>query len=123
MVIVCFVQKSAGEAVVSLTREYQKARRNTSLEEAKDVWEGADMVVKVKEPLEPEISLAEVWPGPFYVSPSRGECGVDSKIDGASDCRIGYETVPGGKDGSPSSSPTHERDCGEGCGPCGGTGA
>ena len=51
-----FVQKSAGEGSGFSDQEYRKAG-STLVEGAKEVWEGADMVVKVKEPLESEFSL------------------------------------------------------------------
>jgi alanine dehydrogenase len=50
------VEKRAGEGSGFSDHEYQKAGA-TLIERAKDVWVEADMVVKVKEPLEPEFQL------------------------------------------------------------------
>jgi alanine dehydrogenase len=51
-----YVQTSAGEGVGFTDDDYMSAGAKI-LSEAKDVWETCDMVVKVKEPLEPEYNL------------------------------------------------------------------
>jgi alanine dehydrogenase len=50
------VERSAGEGSGFPDQEYRKAGA-TLVERARDVWEAAGMVVKVKEPLEEEFSL------------------------------------------------------------------
>ena len=50
------VQKSAGEGSGIKDEEYVKAGA-TIVDEAKDVWGKADLVMKVKEPIEPEFPL------------------------------------------------------------------
>ena len=112
------VERGAGEGSGFSDQEFRKAGA-TLVEEAKDVWEGAGMVVKVKEPPGAGNFSAKVWSGSFCISPSRGEWGADSKIDGASDCRHWLRNRPGAR-WFASSSPADERDCGKGLGPCGG---
>ena len=46
------VEKGAGEGGGFSDHEYQRAGA-TLIEKAEDIWNEADMVVKVKEPLEP----------------------------------------------------------------------
>ncbi|MGZ3615113.1 MAG: alanine dehydrogenase, partial [Thermodesulfobacteriota bacterium] len=50
------VEKTAGIGSGFSDKEYREAGA-TLIDREKDVWAGAEMVVKVKEPLEPEISL------------------------------------------------------------------
>ena len=93
-----FVEKSAGEGSGFSDQEYRKAGA-TLVEEAKDVWEGTDMVVKVKEPLEPEISLlrsGQVLFAYLHLAASRE---LTLKLIERRIVGIGYETVQG-QDGS-----------------------
>ena len=92
------VERSAGEGSGFSDQEYRKAGA-TLVEGGKDIWEGADMVVKVKEPLEPEISL--MWPGQvlftyLHLAANRE---LTLKLMERRIVGIGYETVQG-QDGS-----------------------
>jgi alanine dehydrogenase len=93
-----FVQKSAGEGSGFSDQEYRKAGA-TLVEEAKDVWEGADMVVKVKEPLEPEISLLRSGQVLFAYLHLAANRELTLKLMERRIVGIGYETVQG-QDGS-----------------------
>jgi alanine dehydrogenase len=55
------VERKAGEGSGFSDQEYRKAGA-TLVEGAKDVWDEADIVVKVKEPLEPEFPLDVINP-------------------------------------------------------------
>jgi alanine dehydrogenase len=92
------VEKSAGEGSGFSDQEYQKAGA-ILVEGGNDIWEGADMVVKVKEPLEPEISL--MWSGQvlftyLHLAANRE---LTLKLMERRIVGIGYETVQG-QDGS-----------------------
>ncbi len=63
------VEKGAGAGSGFSDHEYEKAGA-ILVDKAKDIWEEADMVVKVKEPLEPEFPLDETRAGSFHLSPS-----------------------------------------------------
>jgi alanine dehydrogenase len=86
------VEKGAGEGSGFSDHEYQRAGA-TLIERAEDVWNEADMVVKVKEPLEPEFP----WMRPgqvlftyLHLAADRNltERLIDRRIVG-----MGYETV------------------------------
>jgi len=85
------VEKGAGEGSGFSDLEYHKS--GALIEEAQEVWNEANMVVKVKEPLEPEFS----WMRPgqilftyLHLAADRGltERLIDRRIVG-----MGYETV------------------------------
>ncbi len=87
-----FVEKGAGEGSGFSDHEYQRAGA-TLIEKAEDIWNEADMVVKVKEPLEPEFP----WMRPgqvlftyLHLAADRNltERLIDRRIVG-----MGYETV------------------------------
>src|SRR5512139_510055 len=93
-----FVQKSAGEGSGFSDQEYRKAGA-TLVEKAGDVWEGADMVVKVKEPLEPEFSLMKPGQVLFTYLHLAADRDLTLKLLERRVVGIGYETVQE-KDGS-----------------------
>ena len=86
------VEKGAGEGSGFSEHEYQRAGA-TLVEKAEDIWKEADMVVKVKEPLQPEFS----WMRPgqvlftyLHLAADRRltELLIERRIIG-----LGYETV------------------------------
>jgi alanine dehydrogenase len=92
------VERSAGEGSGFSDQEYQKAGA-TLVEKAGDVWEGANMVVKVKEPLEQEIFFMRSGQVLFAYLHLAANRELTLKL---MECRvvgIGYETVQG-QDGS-----------------------
>jgi len=64
-----FVQKGAGEGSRISDEDYTRAGAKI-LETAKDVFDSADMIVKVKEPLEPEFDPLPRRPDSFHISSS-----------------------------------------------------
>ena len=86
------VEKSAGEGSGFSDQEYRKAGA-TLVERADDVWGGGDMVVKVKEPLEPEFPLmkrGQVLFTYFHLAANRE---LTLKLMERRIVAIGYETV------------------------------
>jgi alanine dehydrogenase len=92
------VERSAGEGSGFSDQEYRKAGA-TVVERAKDVWEGADMVVKVKEPLGPEFSLMRPGQILFTYLHLAANRELTLKLMERRIVGIGYETVQG-RDGS-----------------------
>jgi alanine dehydrogenase len=92
------VEKRAGKGSGFSDREYRKAGA-TLVEGAKDVWEGADMVVKVKEPLEPEFPLMRSGQVLFTYLHLAANRELTLKLMERRIVGIGYETVQG-QDGS-----------------------
>jgi len=92
------VEKGAGIGSGFSDKEYREAGA-TLVERKKDVWAEAEMVVKVKEPLEPEISLMRPGQVLFTYLHLAAARELTLKLV---DCRvvaIGYETVQA-QDGS-----------------------
>jgi alanine dehydrogenase len=92
------IQKGAGEGSGFSDQGYQKAGA-TLIEKAKDVWDQADMVVKVKEPLEPELSWMRPWQVLFTFLHLAADESLTKKLLEARVIGIAYETVQG-RDGS-----------------------
>src|SRR5512139_9006 len=92
------VEKGAGAGSGFPDQEYRKAGA-TLVGGAKDVWEEADMVVKVKEPLEPEISLMRPGQVLFTYLHLAANRDLTLKLMERRIVGIGYETVQG-RDGS-----------------------
>ena len=92
------VERSAGEGSGFSDLEYQRAGA-TLVERVKDVWDGADMVVKVKEPLEPEFPLMRRGQVLFTYLHLAANRELTLKLMERRIVGIGYETVQG-HDGS-----------------------
>lgn len=86
------VEKGAGGGSGFSDHEYQKAGA-TLIDKAKNIWDEADMIVKVKEPLEPEFP----WMKPGQVLFTYLHLAADRELTGKLLERcivgIGYETV------------------------------
>ena len=100
------VEKGAGEGSGFTDQEYQKAGA-ILVEKKEDVWGEAEMVVKVKEPLEPEFPLMKPGQILFTYLHLAADRDLTLKLMERRIVGIGYETVQE-RDGSSSSSPTHE---------------
>jgi len=92
------VEKGAGEGSGFSDEEYQEAGA-ILVEWAKDVWMEAEMVVKVKEPLEPEIPLMRPGQILFTYLHLAADRGLTLKLMERRIVAIGYETVQA-QDGS-----------------------
>ena len=86
------VEKRAGEGSGFSDNEYQKAGA-TLIEGAKDIWDEADMVVKVKEPLEPEFPLMKPNQILFTYLHLAADRELTVKLLDRRIVGIGYETV------------------------------
>jgi alanine dehydrogenase len=102
-----FVEKGAGEGSGFSDHEYQRAGA-TLVEKAEDIWKEADMIVKVKEPLQPEF----LWMRPgqvlftyLHLAADRTltERLIERRIIG-----LGYETVQEQNGGLPLLRPMSE---------------
>jgi alanine dehydrogenase len=91
------VERKAGEGSGFSDQEYRKA--GATLVEAKDVWDEADIVVKVKEPLEPEFPLVRPGQVLFTYLHLAADRKLTLKLMERRIVGIGYETVQG-QDGS-----------------------
>lgn len=92
------VERKAGEGSGFSDQEYRKAGA-TLVEGAKDVWDEADIVVKVKEPLEPEFPLMRPGQVLFTYLHLAADRKLTLKLMERRIVGIGYETVQG-QDGS-----------------------
>ena len=92
------VERKAGEGSGFSDQEYRKAGA-TLVEGAKDVWDEADIVVKVKEPLEPEFPLMRPGQVLFTYLHLAADRKLTLKLMERQIVGIGYETVQG-QDGS-----------------------
>ena len=92
------VERKAGEGSGFSDQEYRKAGA-TLVEGAKDVWDEADIVVKVKEPLEPEFPLMRLGQVLFTYLHLAADRKLTLKLMERRIVGIGYETVQG-QDGS-----------------------
>jgi alanine dehydrogenase len=92
------VEKGAGVGSGFLDHEYEKAGA-ILVDKAKDVWGEADMVVKVKEPLEPEFPLMRPGQVLFTYLHLAADRKLTLKLMERRIVGIGYETVQG-RDGS-----------------------
>jgi alanine dehydrogenase len=92
------VERKAGEGSGFSDQEYRKAGA-TLVEGAKDVWDEADIVVKVKEPLEPEFPLVRPGQVLFTYLHLAADQKLTLKLMERRIVGIGYETVQG-QDGS-----------------------
>lgn len=92
------VERKAGEGSGFSDQEYRKAGA-TLVEGAKDVWDEADIVVKVKEPLEPEFPLVRPGQVLFTYLHLAADRKLTLKLMERRIVGIGYETVQG-QDGS-----------------------
>lgn len=93
-----FVERRAGEGSGFSDREYKEAGA-TLVEKARDIWNEGEIVVKVKEPLEPEFPLMR--PGQILFTYLHLAANRELTLK-LMECRIvgiGYETVQG-QDGS-----------------------
>ena len=93
-----FVERRAGEGSGFSDREYKEAGA-TLVEKARDIWNEGEIVVKVKEPLEPEFRLMR--PGQILFTYLHLAANRELTLK-LMECRIvgiGYETVQG-QDGS-----------------------
>jgi len=86
------VEKRAGEGSGFSDNEYQKAGA-TLIGGAKDIWDEADMVVKVKEPLEPEFPLMKPNQILFTYLHLAADRDLTVKLLDRRIVGIGYETV------------------------------
>jgi alanine dehydrogenase len=86
------VERSAGEGSGFSDQEYKKAGA-ILVEEAKDVWIGAEIVVKVKEPLEPEFPLMRPGQILFTYLHLAADRELTLKLMERRIVGIGYETV------------------------------
>ena len=91
-------ERKAGEGSGFSDQEYRKAGA-TLVEGAKDVWDEADIVVKVKEPLEPEFPLMRLGQVLFTYLHLAADRKLTLKLMERRIVGIGYETVQG-QDGS-----------------------
>jgi len=92
------VEGGAGEGSGFSNQEYRQAG-GTLVESAKEVWEGAEMIVKVKEPLELEIPLMKPGQILFTYLHLAANLELTLKLMDRRIVGIGYETVQG-QDGS-----------------------
>ena len=92
------VEKSAGMGSGFSDHEYGKTGA-ILVDKAKDIWNEAEMVVKVKEPLEPEFSLMRPGQVLFTYLHLAANRELTLKLMERRIVGIGYETVQG-KDGS-----------------------
>jgi len=86
------VERGAGEGSGFSDLEYQKAGANL-IEVAKDIWHEADMVVKVKEPLEPEFSWIRPGQILFTYLHLAADRELTQKLIKRRIIGLGYETV------------------------------
>ncbi len=92
------VERGAGEGSGFSDEEYRKAGA-TLVEKAKDLWGHADIIVKVKEPLEPEFPLMRPGQVLFTYLHLAADRELTLKLMERRIIGIGYETVQG-QDGS-----------------------
>jgi alanine dehydrogenase len=92
------VEKGAGVGSGFSDHEYGKAGA-ILVEKSKDVWDEADLVVKVKEPLEPEFPLMRTGQVLFTYLHLAANRELTVKLMESRIVGIGYETVQG-KDGA-----------------------
>jgi alanine dehydrogenase len=92
------VEKEAGEGSGFSDHEYGKARA-ILIDKAKDIWDEADLVVKVKEPLVSEFPLMRPGQILFTYLHLAADRELTLKLMDRRIVGIGYETVQG-KDGS-----------------------
>jgi alanine dehydrogenase len=92
------VERGAGEGSGFSDLEYRKAGA-ILVEKAKDVWNGAEIVVKVKEPLEPEFRLMRSGQVLFTYLHLAANRELTLELMERRIVGIGYETVQG-QDGS-----------------------
>ena len=92
------VEEGAGEGSGFSNQEYRQAG-GTLVESAKEVWEGANMIVKVKEPLGLEIPLMKPGQILFTYLHLAANLELTLKLMERRIVGIGYETVQG-QDGS-----------------------
>ena len=92
------VEKGAGEGSGFSDPEYQKAGA-TLIEKARKIWEEAEMVVKVKEPLESEYPFLRPGQVLFTYLHLAANAVLTQKLLDSRIIGIGYETVQG-RDGS-----------------------
>lgn len=86
------VEKKAGEGSGFSDREYERAGA-IMVEGADDLWSEADMIVKVKEPLEPEISMMRPGRVLFTYLHLAADRDLTMKLMGRRIVAIAYETV------------------------------
>ena len=86
------VEKGAGEGSGFSDEEYREAGA-TLVQREEDVWAEAEMVVKVKEPLEPEIPLMRPGQILFTYLHLAADRGLTLKLMERRIVAIGYETV------------------------------
>jgi len=86
------VEKGAGEGSGFADHEYEKVGA-TLLERSEDVWAEADMVVKVKEPLEPEFPLMRRGQILFTFLHLAADRNLTLKLLDRRIIGIGYETI------------------------------
>ncbi len=87
-----FVQKSAGEGTRIPDEDYVRAGAEI-LPAAKDVFDAADMIVKVKEPLEPEFPLFHRGQILFTYLHLAGDRELTDRVLGLGIVGIAYETM------------------------------
>ncbi len=93
-----FVERRAGEGSGFSDREYKEAGA-TLVEKARDIWNEGEIVVKVKEPLEPEFRLMRPGQILFTYLHLAANRELTLKLMERRIVGIGYETVQG-QDGS-----------------------
>ena len=86
------IEKSAGEGSGFSDQEYQKAGA-TLVDRKEDVWGEAEMIVKVKEPLNPEFSLMRAGQVIFTYLHLAADQELTMKLIDRRIVGIGYETV------------------------------
>jgi len=86
------VEKGAGEGSGFTDHEYQRAGA-TLVERSEDVWAQADMVVKVKEPLEPEFPLMRSGQILFTFLHLAADQNLTLKLLDRRIIGMGYETI------------------------------
>jgi alanine dehydrogenase len=86
------VEKGAGEGGGFSDHEYQRAGA-TLIEKAEDIWNEADMVVKVKEPLEPEFPWMRPGQVLFTYLHLAADRNLTERLIGRRIVGMGYETV------------------------------
>jgi len=92
------VERGAGDGSGFSDQEYRKAGA-TLVHKGKDLWDEADIVVKVKEPLDPEFPLMRPGQILFTYLHLAADRGLTLKLMERRIIGIGYETVQG-QDGS-----------------------
>lgn len=92
------IEKGAGEGS-GLSEEEYKGAGGIILEKREDLWNEAEMIVKVKEPLEPEIGLMRPGQILFTFLHLAADRELTLKLIERRIIAIGYETVQG-RDGS-----------------------